>query len=236
MLGRGFSEMKDKESLHVFATLALVAAVVVAVVLFERYRGNSPDKGSAVAEGGRSERRVSDGRGKEAPLRQTAPEVHPADEDSQTVEEPASNADDEESAESTTTSPDPIDIENARVEEFDNATDKWTNPVDGEISMKDVYAFADTFARVPKNRKQESLQRALNLIPDENIMILAGLLMDKHLDNEYLMAVFNDVLNRSDEVKQPLLNEIYKDKDHPCWAEVAWIFDATGQKDNKNTK
>ena len=228
--------MKDKKLLYVIAALALVVAVV-AIVVFAWHRSNPSGQGSADAEGGWNERLVSDGGGKKKLPRQASPEAHSADAGSQTVEEPASNADDgDPAAESTTTSPDPVDVENALVEEFDNATDKWTNPVKGEISMKDVYAFADTFARVPKNHKQESLQRALNLIPDENIMILAGLLMDKSQEKEYIMAVFQDVLNRSDEVKQPLLNEIYKDKTHPCWPEVAWIFDATGQKDNKNTK
>ena len=26
----------------------------------------------------------------------------------------------------------------------------------------------------------------------------------------------------------PILKQIFKDKSHPCWADTAWIFDATG--------
>ena len=95
--------------------------------------------------------------------------------------------------------------------------------------MSDIDEFKRRFARVPDSRKGECLQRSLNLLPDENVMLLAGLLLDKSLDKEYLELVFNDVLNRDEEVKKPILEEIYKDKTHPCWANAAWIFDATGE-------
>ena len=44
-----------------------------------------------------------------------------------------------------------------------------------------------------------------------------------------LELVFNDVLNRDETVKQPILRELFKDKEHPCWADVAWILDVTGE-------
>ena len=220
--------MKDNKSLFILVALA---AVVVAVVVWRR---NPPRNERGVSGGVQTERQASSGGDAARPSK---PGAQSAVEGSQDVVESAADSDDAASAaQPSDSNPDPADAERALVEAFDGATDKWTNPVEGEIAMKDVYAFAEAFSRVPTKYKQESLQRALNLIPDDNIMILAGLLMDKSLDNEYIMAVFQDVLNRSDEVKQPLLNEIYKDKTHPCWPEVAWIFDATGQKDNKNTK
>ena len=36
-----------------------------------------------------------------------------------------------------------------------------------------------------------------------------------------------------EEVKMPMLKQIFKDKSHPCWADTAWIFDATGEDPGK---
>jgi len=59
---------------------------------------------------------------------------------------------------------------------------------------------------------------------------LAGVLMDKTIDVDIVNAVFSDILNRDEDVKQPIMKQIYKDKSHPCWADVAWILDVTGAK------
>lgn len=29
--------------------------------------------------------------------------------------------------------------------------------------------------------------------------------------------------------KKPILQQIFKDKTHPCWADTAWILDVTGE-------
>jgi len=117
----------------------------------------------------------------------------------------------------------------ARVEAFYGLTDKWMEPKKGGVTMKDVEEFAAAFRSVPKDRKDECIHRALNLVPDDNIMLLAGILMDKSEDKEIVETVFNDVLNRDEEVKKPILKQIFEDKTHPCWADTAWIFDVTGE-------
>ena len=89
--------------------------------------------------------------------------------------------------------------------------------------------FAEKFRKLPKSRKEECLQRALNLVPDENVMILAGILMDKTMEKDYIELVFNDILNRDDSVKKPIMRQIFKDRTHPCWADTAWILDVTGE-------
>ena len=43
----------------------------------------------------------------------------------------------------------------------------------------------------------------------------------------------NDILNRDEDVKKPILQEIFKDKSHPCWADTAWILDVTGELPKK---
>ena len=114
------------------------------------------------------------------------------------------------------------------VDAFDALTDKWREPADA-VTEADIIRFHDDFCKVPKSRQEECLQRALNLVPDDNAMLLVGILLDKELPKEMLETVFNDVLNRDETVKQPILRELYKDKEHPCWADVAWILDATGE-------
>ena len=125
------------------------------------------------------------------------------------------------------------DEEEALVDAFDDMTDKFME-IDDEkaISMDDVKKFHEQFKKVPKSRKEECLQRALNLVPDENIMLLAGILMDKDEDKELVELVFNDILNREDSMKQILLKEIFKDKTHPCWSDAAWILDVTKEGDS----
>ena len=97
------------------------------------------------------------------------------------------------------------------------------------VTMDDVRHFAEQFRKVPKKRRDECLHRALNLVPDENVMLLAGILMDKTLDKQILETVYNDVLNRDEDVKKPILQQIFKDREHPCWADTAWILDVTGE-------
>ena len=123
--------------------------------------------------------------------------------------------------------------EEKRVEEFDKTVDKWMEPQGKSVTMAEVDKFRQQFKKIPDSRKEECLQRALNLLPDENIMLLAGILTDKEQPREYLELVFNDILNRDESVKKPLLELIYKDKEHPCWETTAWIFDATGKKTEK---
>ena len=116
-----------------------------------------------------------------------------------------------------------------KVDAFDDLTDKWMEPSANGVTMEDIDNFARQFRQVPKARKDECIHRALNLIPDENVMLLAGVLMDKSMDKEIVETVYNDVLNRDEDVKKPILQEIFKDKSHPCWADTAWILDVTGE-------
>ena len=103
----------------------------------------------------------------------------------------------------------------------------------GEVTMKDMDDFVAAFKSVPDSRKDECLHRALNLVSDDHVLLLAGILFDKSIDKEYLELVFNDVLNRDEEVKKLILPKIFKDKGHPCWADTAWILDVTGELPQK---
>jgi len=123
--------------------------------------------------------------------------------------------------------------EEKKVAAFDSLTDKWMKKSGGEVTMKDMDDFVAAFKSVPKARKDECLHRALNLVSDDHVLLLAGILFDKSVDKEYLELVFNDILNRDEEVKKLILPKIFKDKDHPCWADTAWILDVTGELPKK---
>ena len=119
------------------------------------------------------------------------------------------------------------------VNDFDDLTDKWMEPSAKGVTMADIDNFVKSFRKIPKARQDECVHRALNLIPDENVMLLAGILMDKTMDKEIVETVYNDILNRDEDVKKPILQQIFKDKTHPCWADTAWILDVTGELPKK---
>ena len=122
--------------------------------------------------------------------------------------------------------------EQARVDAFDALVDRWMEPSEKAVTMEDVDSFAAAFRAVPEKSREDGIRRALNLVPDENALLLAGVLMDKSQPKDIVELVFNDVLNRSEEVKLPILRQIFKDRSHPCWADTAWIFDVTGEPKN----
>lgn len=124
----------------------------------------------------------------------------------------------------------PEDEEERLAEAFDAETDRWMDEERTEPpTMKDVDAYRDKFRKLPDSRKEDCLRRALNLVPDANVMLLAGILMDKSVDKALVEIVYADFLNRAEEVKKPVLKAIFADKTHPCWADTAWILDVTGE-------
>ena len=102
--------------------------------------------------------------------------------------------------------------------------------------MEEVKRFREDINKMPKTRKSECLHRALNLVPDENVMLLAGILFDKTQATEIREDGYSDILNRDEDVKKPILEHIYKDREHPCWADTAWILDVTGELPNKQKR
>ena len=159
-------------------------------------------------------------------------------EDDEALAEKAASKESEKDDEDVTEDPEdgessPDDLEEKLVDAFDALTDKWQEPAADKVTMDEVKKFRERLAKVPKSRKEECVQRALNLVPDENGMLLAGILFDKSQDREILELVYNDILNRDEDVKKPILREVFKDKEHPCWADTAWILDVTGELPNK---
>lgn len=205
----------------VWTVAAIAVAAVIAVVLLALLPSATSRRGALPGTSDQADK-VS----REIPPRllaedsaaeEAAAEDQPDEEEEQQVDEPQTEEEKLEAA------------AERKVEDFDNLTDRWMEPTKSGVSMRDVDEFAKTFRAVPKERQDECVHRALNLIPDENVMLLAGILMDKSMDKEIVETVFNDILNRDEDVKLPIMREIFKDKTHPCWADVAWILDVTGE-------
>ena len=224
MRGEG-SGIRNQESGKVKLWLALAAVAVVAVIcVFAFWNGEAvsrpleqrktstsriaevvPSKGSFV----QSER---SGQETASPVSEKEEENAVAPESEPQTEEEKREAEEEK-----------------LVDAFDDLTDKWQEPSAKGVTMADIDNFAASFRKIPKARQDECIHRALNLIPDENVMLLAGVLMDKTMDKEIVETVYNDILNRDEDVKKPILQQIFKDKTHPCWADTAWILDVTGE-------
>ena len=209
--------------------LAAVAVVAVAVVMTVGRRvltPPQPQSNETALEGGSGARgtaRPTDGGtatvGRGVPAAPQSQDDEASSEDDSEENEPAPRTEEEKREAE----------EEKLVDAFDGLTDKWMEPsASKSVTMADIDSFAAAFRRIPKNRQDECIHRALNLIPDENVMLLAGVLMDKSMDKEVVETVYNDILNRDEDVKKPILQQIFKDKTHPCWADTAWILDVTG--------
>ena len=123
------------------------------------------------------------------------------------------------------------DGEDPLVDYFYGEIEKWAAAdASSRSTVEDAASFAEKFKALPGGRKEECLQMALNLVPDENVMVLVGILMDKSQEREYVQLVFNDILNRPEDVKKPILEQILADGEHPCADDAAWIFEVTGEQ------
>lgn len=208
------------------AVLAVVG-IVACVAIFRG--GEADDGGDGQEEGVRRRSRAADVSPSRRANRRASRRGGDEDDDSDDGSETDSDDGGSEEAAPMTEEEKREAEEDKCVDDFDALTDKWMEPSDKGVTMMDVDSFAAMFRKVPEARKEECLQRALNLVPDENVMLLAGILMDKTQPKELVELVFNDVLNRDEEVKKPILQQIFQDKEHPCWADTAWILDATGE-------
>lgn len=208
----------------VLAAVAVAAVIVAAFALksgkavsrpLEQEETSTSRIAEAVPPKGAADLSERSGQETASPLSE---EGEKADDNSEDTEEESQTEEEKREAE-----------EEKLVNDFDDLTDKWQEPSAKGVTMADIDNFAAAFRKVPKARQDECVHRALNLVPDENVMLLAGILMDKTMDKEIVETVFNDVLNRDEDVKKPILQQIFKDKTHPCWTDTAWILDVTGE-------
>ena len=224
-----------KKRIGIAYIVAVVLAVAAAIVLFVRQRPDSSPRQDDAAP--RVRKAKSTELGHSIPANGAAKKSKKSDgKSSSEVEQ--EQAEDASEPEAMTEEERREAEEEKKVEAFDSLTDDWMKKDGGEVTMKDMDDFVSAFKSVPAHRREECLHRALNLVSDEHVLLLAGILFDKSVDKEYVELVFNDVLNRDESVKKLILPKIFKDRTHPCWADAAWILDVTGEtpKTPKPTK
>ena len=121
----------------------------------------------------------------------------------------------------------------------EKAVETWEALVDQLAKQKDVSPaeqaprVKEAFDQLDKADQMDGIQRSLNLLPDEQFPVLYAILYDKKENPEVLDAIFSDALNRPEELKNPLMKELVKDKEHPCFFESARILDVIGELEPK---
>ena len=214
-----------KAKLWLALAVVAVAAIVVALMSWDGKTDAPSSAPSASSPAGGGARDAAEEESEDPVAEETAEDRDSTEED---------ESEESESEDEPQTEEEKREAEEERmVDAFDDLTDTWQEPSAKGVTMSDIDNFAAAFRRIPKARQDECIHRALNLIPDENVMLFAGVLMDKSMDGEIVEDIYNDVLNRDEDVKKPILQQIFKDKTHPCWADTAWILDVTDELPNK---
>ena len=122
------------------------------------------------------------------------------------------------------------------------AVNEWESLVDklSEMTEKPTKETAkevkEAFDKLDKKDQQDAIQRAVNLLPDEQFPSLYGILFDKSENADVLDTIFSDGLNRPEDIKVPMMKELVVDKEHPMFFESARILDVTGELDKMSGK
>ena len=96
----------------------------------------------------------------------------------------------------------------------------WQNQVDAVLDsdaddtnkVRQLFAI---FPELPEDGQTEVAEHLANLTPNENYQHMVQLLENTNLSMPVLDVVFNDLLNRPDAIKLPLLLDIARDPNHP---------------------
>jgi hypothetical protein len=122
------------------------------------------------------------------------------------------------------------------------AVENWETLVDKLVELKDaptkerMAEVKEAFDKLDKKDQMDAVQRAVNLLPDEQFSSLYGILFDKSENAEVLDTIFSDGLNRPEDIKVPMMKELVVDKEHPMFFESARILDVTGELDKMSGK
>ena len=118
-----------------------------------------------------------------------------------------------------------VSAEDAAVAAWDALVEDFAASSDRVVTKEDRAKVNEALKRLPRERRRESAQSLLNLVSDGNFGVMRDVLFDPAQPTEVVDAVFNDLLNRPEEVKTPLLKEIAQDSSHANCAEARRILD-----------
>lgn len=115
--------------------------------------------------------------------------------------------------------------ERAAYAEWNSALERYSNPLDREISDEDIANFRKALQGLSPNRRRENLKVASGRIPDKNFAVIAHLALDRSLPGEIVSDAFDECLNRNCESSLAVIDQIARDKTHPHYVDAARIRD-----------
>lgn len=101
---------------------------------------------------------------------------------------------------------------------------------DTPVTVEEQVEMRELFSALAPEAKLENINHAVNLLPDETVSVLNGILLDAAQPAEVLGVIFHDMLNRDEAIKNPMMEEIVKNKKHPLYVESARILDIVKDK------
>lgn len=111
--------------------------------------------------------------------------------------------------------------EEIRIAAWDAAVDRYYKAgVDYVPTAAEVRQFKTVFDRLTDEEKLEHIPEAQNLLSDNAFACLEAILMDVKEPEDVLSSIYHDLLNRPEELKNPILRKIAAEKDHPLAEEV----------------
>lgn len=101
---------------------------------------------------------------------------------------------------------------------------------DTPVTMAEQAEIRELFNALEPDVKLENINHAVNLLPDETVSAINGILFDTTQPGEVIAVIFHDLLNRDESIKNPMMEEIVKNKAHPMYVESARILDIVKDK------
>lgn len=113
------------------------------------------------------------------------------------------------------------------VREWEALTDEVVSKESKEPIPDRAKRVKEGLKKVPESERDVALQSMLNLVEDEEFAILDPILFDKTEPKEVVEAIFDDMLNRPEDLKLGYLVKIAQDREHPMFADAMHILTVT---------
>ena len=125
--------------------------------------------------------------------------------------------------------------DDAAVEEWESLVNGYAeqpSQATGEIRLKQICAFKESFDALSLKAKVESIHDALNLLPDGQVDFLAAILLDSQEPENVLECIFMDLLNRNTEMVADVLAMVAENESHPLASKSQeWLQNLTKNTD-----
>jgi len=106
-----------------------------------------------------------------------------------------------------------------------------TQPKEPRVTLDDQLRIRDAFREMSEDSRMEEIHHTMNLLPDESIAVIYGVLFDKTQPEDIMDVIFSDILNRDESIKILMMREIAKDPTHPMYEESVRILEITDDDD-----